>query len=661
MEDIPIVDKLTYEELEKRIQELEQASVEQISLKHALQESQERLELALDGANLGMWDWNVQTGDVQFSESWAIILGYSPYEIQPNVSTWEALIHPEDASTVTEILEKNLEGVTSFYECEHRLRAKSGEWKWILARGKVVEWSKDGKPLRHAGTYLDVSDRVAVQTKLKDTLEKLEQRVDERTEELSKANETLKADIIKRKQMENELIESEEKFRNLSQISPVGVFVTDVEGKTIYWNDRLCEITGMSTEEGKGTGWVDGVHPDDKERVFDEWYRSAEARAIFKLEYRFVDQNGKVTWTIGQAAPMKDANNELIGFVGSITDITERKRAEEQIKTSLKEKEVLIQEIHHRVKNNMQLIISMLRLHQQYIGETDADLMEDVISRVRVFGDIHRKLYQQEDISKIDFLQHLKENLHDLIKAYNVDKKNIELELNIANPVFQLDQAVTCGLLMNELISNSLKHAFVDKGKICISIIHDTEGELEGIVYADNGTGIEAVAEGFGTKLISTLAEQLDMSVHISSKEGTRFDLVKKGMDHTIEKESGEILYVEDEVIIALDKIAYLKENGYSVNEKMITSGEQAVKYVKESNPKPSLILMDIGLKGEMNGIEAAKEIRKDNPLIPIIFLSGYEDTETQNKLTAIPNTAFLNKMSTSEEMTQLIDKHQNK
>ena len=130
----------------------------------------------------------------------------------------------------------------------------------------------------------------------------------------------------------------------------------------------------------------------------------------------------------------------------------------------------------------------------------------------------------------------------------------------------------------------------------------------------------------------------------------------KKSVDHNIEKPGGQILYVEDEILIAMDKIEYLKNNGYSVDENIIASGEHVIKYMKESASKPSLIIMDIRLKGEMNGIEAAQEIRKDNPLIPIIFLSGYEDIETQNKLSEIPNTAFLNKTSTPEEMKTIID-----
>lgn len=142
-----------------------------------------------------------------------------------------------------------------------------------------------------------------------------------------------------------ELLESEEKFRLLAQVSPVGVFVSDVDGNTIYWNDMLCDITGMSASEGQGEGWADGIHPDDKQRVFDQWYESIETRNNFKAEYRFIDREGHVTWTIGQASALYNSQEELIGSVGSITDITELKQAHEQIASTEKKLATLISSV----------------------------------------------------------------------------------------------------------------------------------------------------------------------------------------------------------------------------------------------------------------------------------------------------------------------------
>lgn len=150
--------------------------------------------------------------------------------------------------------------------------------------------------------------------------------------ELLIENEKLRKLVSENREVKQK--ESEEKFRLFSQISPVGIFVADVEGKTIYWNEKLDEITGMLIEEGKGIGWVDSIHPDDKDMVFKEWYKSTESRSNFNLEYRFLNKNGKTTWAIAQAVPMKDSQGDLIGFVGNITDITKIKLTEIKLKES---------------------------------------------------------------------------------------------------------------------------------------------------------------------------------------------------------------------------------------------------------------------------------------------------------------------------------------
>ena len=146
----------------------------------ALRESQERLELALEGAELAMWDWNIQTGERVFNRRWAEMLGYSPDEIRPHIDSWEDSIHPEDTVRVKEVLNRHLAGETPSYEMEYRVVTKSGEIRWVLARGKVVERDNDGRPLRATGTRLDITDR-----------KRAEALLQERTEALERSNQDL--------------------------------------------------------------------------------------------------------------------------------------------------------------------------------------------------------------------------------------------------------------------------------------------------------------------------------------------------------------------------------------------------------------------------------------------------------------------------------------
>ena len=169
-------------------------------------------------------------------------------------------------------------------------------------------------------------------------------------------------EITERKLAEKTLRESEERYQNLARISPVGIFRTDAEGRTTYVNPMWCQITGLSLEEALDHGWLKAVHPDDRDRLDREWREASRLRKVSYSDYRFLRPDGTLTWVMGQATPEMNLEKQFVGYVGTITDITERKRAEETIRSSLAEKEVLLKEVHHRVKNNLMTIIGLLKM-----------------------------------------------------------------------------------------------------------------------------------------------------------------------------------------------------------------------------------------------------------------------------------------------------------
>ena len=170
-----------------------QRRVERDRMIHELAESEERLKLALEGGELGLWDWHIPSGRVIFNERWAHMLGYRLDEIAPDVTAWEKLVHPEDMQEVRHVLETHLEGKTPAYESEHRMRARNGEWIWILDRGRVIERDSNGKPLRAVGTHLDITERRQAEATMRDFTAALEQKVDERTAELQRAYRELES------------------------------------------------------------------------------------------------------------------------------------------------------------------------------------------------------------------------------------------------------------------------------------------------------------------------------------------------------------------------------------------------------------------------------------------------------------------------------------
>ncbi|MDA3791936.1 MAG: PAS domain-containing protein, partial [Desulfobacula sp.] len=160
----------------------------------ALQISEERLDLAIKGARIGLWDWNVQTGAIVFNERWANIVGYTLEELSPiSINTWIDLCHPDDLEKSSKLLEEHFAGKTDYYICEARMRHKEGHWVWVIDRGKVFEWNKDRKPLRATGTHIDISENKQTEEEIRRLNNELEQRVIERTAQLESANKELDA------------------------------------------------------------------------------------------------------------------------------------------------------------------------------------------------------------------------------------------------------------------------------------------------------------------------------------------------------------------------------------------------------------------------------------------------------------------------------------
>jgi len=212
-------------------------------------------------------------------------------------------------------------------------------------------------------------------------------------------------------------------------------------------------------------------------------------------------------------------------------ELTERERIEAQIKASLREKEVLLKEIHHRVKNNLQVISSLLELQAGHIQDSrTTEMFRDSQTRVTSMGLIHERLYQAEDLARIDFTDYIRDLANNLLYSYTADVTSVRLETHVDNVVLDIDRAIPCGLIINELVSNSLKHAFPKGGKGEIHI-HLRENRSSGrfvLVVSDNGIGIPEEIDlentpSLGLKLVNTLVRQLKGTVALDREGGTRF------------------------------------------------------------------------------------------------------------------------------------------
>ncbi len=342
-------------------------------------------------------------------------------------------------------------------------------------------------------------------------------------------------DITERKQAEKLLRQSEEKYRTLIENIQDGVFIIQ-DAKIQFVNEAFARMVGYTVEEVVGRDFQEFVAPEDLKTVTERYHRRLSGESVPK-EYEFLMIHRDGTRII------VNMNVGLINYRGrmasmrTVKNITERKRAEEQIKASLREKEILLREIHHRVKNNMQVISSLLRLQAGYMkDEKYLDMFKDSQGRIMTMSLVYEKLYKSEGMAKINFNGYIKDLVTDLFQSYGVKQGTIALNINAEDVSFGVDTAIPCGLIVNELVTNSLKHAFPDsrKGEIRISLCKADDDEFE-LVVGDNGVGIPeeidfGKTESLGLHLVKILAEnQLQGEINLDRSKGTEFKIKFKG------------------------------------------------------------------------------------------------------------------------------------
>lgn len=248
------------------------------------------------------------------------------------------------------------------------------------------------------------------------------------------------------------------------------------------------------------------------------------------FEASFKDKKGNVVWLEIYLNPIFDENKNVKEVSGIGHDITGKKEIEEKIKQSLAEKEVLLKEVHHRVKNNLQVISSILNLQSSYIADKKViELLKESQNRIKSMSFIHESLYQSKNFSSVKFSAYIHHLVNNLLLSYKPKEKNISLIQKIDNVFLNLDQAIPCGLIINELVSNALKYAFKKKGKgeLNISITEDKKENVK-ITIADNGPGLPKEVnyrntQSLGLQLVMVLVSQLRGVVQLNNKKGAKY------------------------------------------------------------------------------------------------------------------------------------------
>ncbi len=337
--------------------------------------------------------------------------------------------------------------------------------------------------------------------------------------------------IADRKRAEAAVRDSERRYRMIGELIPFGIWMCDAKGEFTYLSDSFLQLVGMTLEECRKGGWLKRLAPEDIGRTQNDWKQCVATGCFWDYEYRIFDKKGNDHFVLSRGAPLRDETGRIVSWVGNHLDITERRRNEKRLEASLKEKEVIIKEVHHRVKNNMQVISGFLQLQSNYITDPDSiEKLNECQRRVKTMALVHEKLYQSKHLGFINAAEYIKSLVSDLMESYAL-RTDIDIQANVESVNINIDTAIPCGLIINELLTNALKYAFKDRlsGHITVDM-HLGQDHRFTLVVSDDGTGL---TDGFdigstatlGMQLVAVLVRQLGGEIGIESRNGATFTI----------------------------------------------------------------------------------------------------------------------------------------
>jgi len=617
-------------ELAAMVDTLQQEIRERKSTERELLMSQQRYALAIDGSSGGVWDMDLVTGEVFYSQRWKRMLGYEDAEIAPRMEEWESRLHPDDYREVLETRTAYLEGRIPDYEVKYRLLHKNGSYRWFRDRGACLRDSA-GKPYRMAGSYIDITER---------------------------------------KMIKNALLESEKRYRELFEESKDTVFIVDTRGRLVDINPAGSELLGYAKEELLALNLVHDLHVSRQART-EFRHKLVPEGYVKDAELKLKRKDGGTVIVHVSASLMHDGRGRLTGYRGIAHDVTERKRLEQRLLQSQKMESIglLAGGVAHEFNNLLTAIIGFADELQESLDghdERSRSNIRTIRSAARQAAKFTRGLLsfsRQQVMNRRPVA--VNDVINDTVKLlHKMFPKDIQFSLDLAveMPTVMADSGQLGQVLMNLAIN--ARDSMPGGGQISITTrqaLLDLEsaraigleepGDYLAISFSDNGTGMDAgtlervfepffttkdvgKGTGLGLSIVYGIIKQHNGSILAESTpgKGTTFLIylprVKAESRQAYRKAAalphdgfGTVLIAEDEEFVRQYLKVTLTRAGYHFI--CAGDGEEALKKYRKHQDAISLVISDMVMP-KMNGRALFEELCKINPGIKMIVISGF-------------------------------------
>lgn len=461
----------------------------------------ERFELAVQGAGVGLWDYNMQTDEVIFNEQWASMLGCQLAEIEPTVDAWTKRTHPEDAKRVWAAVDAHEAGETSHYDCEQRMKTADGDWKWIRTLGKIIERTEDGEPLRAVGLHIDIDAA---------------------------------------KQNEVGLEVSHNQLRQIIDLVPDLLFVKNREGTYLLANDKTAEAYGLTREGLEGNREVDVLPEAAQSTVFRKddlaVIESGQPKEIEEEELTTADGERRIFRTTKIPYTLSETDEDAV--LGYARDITAVKEYERQLETQRDNLNILNEVMRHDIRNDLQLVTAYAEMLEESASLTDVyrsylkkiqKAAENAIDLTTAAGELSAVMLQQNtELTAVG----LETTLEAQLERIRSSRQAVELTVGPIPSVDVYADELLSAVFRN-LLGNALAHNRRSRPEITVETQRDED--VVTVQIADNGRGVpdsqkaaifgrgnkglESEGTGIGLYLVKSLVDRYGGAVWVEDND----------------------------------------------------------------------------------------------------------------------------------------------